>query len=169
MVEAVRRVLSRESGPFWQFVKYGVIGVASTLVQLAVFYLLAATCLKCLTADDWAVRFLGLPAVCFGGGEPWYAARWFLAALATAVGFTVANVFCWLLNRSFVFRPGKFAWYAEFAMFFGAAAGATVVALVVQSLLIRFCGMMTSAAAVVEVVVSFLVNFFVRKFFIFKG
>ena len=70
MVEAVRRVLSRESGPFWQFVKYGIIGVATTLVQLAVFYLLAATCLKCLTADDWAVRFLGLPAVCFGGGEP---------------------------------------------------------------------------------------------------
>ena len=136
---------------------------------MAVFYALAATCLKCLTPDDWAVATLGLPSVTFDGTEPWYAARWFLAALATAVGFTAANVFCWLMNRAFVFRPGRFAWYAEFAMFYGAAAGATVVALAVQSLLIRYCGMMTSAAAIIEVVVSFMVNFVVRKFYIFGG
>ena len=166
----IRRILSRdEAGPFWQFVKYGVVGVLATTVQLLVFYVLASTCLRCLAADDWAVRFLGLPAVDFGGGEPWHGSRWFLAAVDTAVGFTVANVFCWLMNRTFVFRPGKFAWHVEFSMFFGAAAAATAVALAVQSLLIRFCGMMTSAAAFVEVVVSFLVNFLARKFFIFRG
>jgi len=167
--ETARRLLSHDAGPFWQFAKYGAVGVASTCVQMAVFYALAATCLKCLTPDDWAVATLGLPSVTFDGTEPWYAARWFLAALATAVGFTAANVFCWLMNRAFVFRPGRFAWYAEFAMFYGAAAGATVVALAVQSLLIRYCGMMTSAAAIIEVVVSFMVNFVVRKFYIFGG
>ena len=73
------------------------------------------------------------------------------------------------MNRAFVFRPGKFAWYVEFALFFGAAAGATIVALLVQSLLIRFVCVTTSFAAVVEVLVSFLVNFFTRRFFIFKG
>ena len=164
-----RHLLSHDAGPFWQFVKYGAVGVAATCVQMAVFYALAATCLKCLTPDDWAVRFLGLPAACFGGGEPWYAARWFLAAVATAVGFTVANVFCWLMNRAIVFRPGKFAWYAEFAMFYGVAAFATAVALLVQSVLIRYVGLMTSAATLIEVLVSFLVNFFIRKFYIFGG
>ena len=54
-------------------------------------------------------------------------------------------------------------------MFFGVAALATVVALGVQSLLIKYFGMMTTAAVIVEVVVSFLMNFFVRKFVIFKG
>jgi hypothetical protein len=54
-------------------------------------------------------------------------------------------------------------------MFFGAATFATVVALAVQSALIKYFGMMTSAAVVIEVIVSFFVNFFVRKFFIFKG
>ena len=66
----VAEILSRRSGPFWQFVKYGVIGVASTAVQMAVFYVLAATVLSCLTADDWAVRLFGLPWVIasfFGG------------------------------------------------------------------------------------------------------
>ena len=165
----VHRFLSHECGPFAQFLKYGAIGVLSTCVQMVVFYLLAATCLRCLTADDVAVRFLGLPSVSFSGTEIWWGSRWFLAAAATSIGFVAANVFCWVMNRLFVFRPGKFAWHIEFLLFFGAAAGAVFVALLVQSGLIHFAGVTTSFAAVVEVVVSFLVNFFTRRFFIFKG
>jgi len=166
---AVRRFLSHDCGPFAQFVKYGVVGVMATCVQVAVFYVLAATCLKCLKPDDWAVVWLGFPSASFDGSEIWYASRWFLAAAATAAGFVLANVFCWLMNRAFVFRPGKFYWYIEFGMFFGAAAGATAIALLVQSVLISVFGMMTSLAVVIEIAVSFLVNFFARKFFIFKG
>ncbi len=161
---SVRHFLSHESGPFAQFVKYGAIGVLSTCVQMAGFYMLAATALKCLGADDWAVRFLGLPSVEVSDGV-----RAFRAAVATAGGFAVANVFCWIMNRLFVFRPGKFRWYTEFALFFGVAALATVAALGVQSLLIKHFGMMTSMAVAVEVLVSFLMNFFIRKFVIFKS
>ena len=57
----------------------------------------------------------------------------------------------------------------EFSLFFGVAALATVVALGVQSLLIKYFGIMTTAAVIVEVMVSFLMNFFIRKFVIFKG
>ena len=169
MSEWIKKILSHDCGPFWQFVKYGTIGVMATGVQLVVFYFLAATCLRCLTEDDAAVRLLGFPSVAFTGEEAWYASRWFIAAVATAAGFTVANVFCWLMNRAFVFRPGKFRWYVEFGMFFGAAAFATLIATAVQSGLIKGFGMTTSAAVIVEVFVSFAVNFFVRKFYIFKG
>lgn len=165
----LRRFLSRDAGPLAQFVKYGAIGVAATGVQTGVFYALASCWLRCLAPDDWAVRFLGLPAGAFTGGEVWYAARGTYAAVDTAVGFVVANVFCWLLNRLFVFTPGKYRWHVEFGMFFGAAALATALALGVMKALIDGCGMMTSLAVVVEVVVSFFVNFFVRKFVIFKG
>ena len=160
----VRRFLSHESGPFAQFVKYGVIGVMATVVQMVGFYVLAATCLKCLGPDDWAVRLVGLPSVAITDGV-----RAFRAAVATAAGFTIANIFCWLMNRLFVFRPGRFRWYVEFGLFFGVAAMATVVALGVQSLLIKYAGLMTTAAVIVEIVVSFFFNFFIRKFVIFKG
>ena len=159
----VRRFLSHDSGAFAQFVKYGVIGVLSTCVQMGAFYVLAATVLKCLGPDDWAVRF-GLPAVSIGAGV-----RAFRAAVATAIGFTVANIFCWVMNRLFVFKPGRYRWYVEFSLFFGVAALATVVALGVQSLLIKYAGLMTTAAVIVEVIVSFFFNFFIRKFIIFKG
>jgi putative flippase GtrA len=169
MSERLEKILSHDCGPFWQFVKYGAIGVAATLVQTGVFYLLAATWMKCLAPDDFAVRYLSLPAAEFTGEEAWYATRGSLASAATVVGFVIANVFCWLMNRKFVFKPGKFRWYVEFGMFFSAASLATAIALLVMKLLIDGLGMMTSLAVIIEIAVSFLVNFFVRKFFIFKG
>jgi putative flippase GtrA len=168
VIEKARKVLSHDSGPFWQFVKYGVIGVMSTAVQLTVFYVLAATSMKCLGSDDVAVKYLGLPSAEFSGDEPWYATRGAIASAATGVGFIIANVFCWLMNRKFVFKPGKFVWYTELAMFFGASTFATVMALAVMIVLIDQFALMTSLAGVIEVAVSFLVNFAIRKFFIFK-
>ena len=168
-VKLDRHILSNEAGPLAQFIKYGIVGVMATCVQTGIFYVLAATCLKCLTADDWAVKLLGLPSVAFTGDEAWYASRGMLASAATAIGFVVANVFCWLMNRWFVFKPGKFKWHVELAMFFGASTLATLIALGLMKLLIDQFGLMTTLAVVVEVVVSFLVNFFIRKFVIFKG
>ena len=149
----------------WQLFKYGVIGVLSTLVQTGVFYTLACSCLKCLKTDDVAVRFLGLtPAI---GIDDTTRSLYFAAA--TAIGFVLANIFCWVLNRKFVFTPGKYRWYVEFALFFSAAATATVIAISLSSLLIGYLGLMTSLAVIIEVVTSFIINFIVRKFFIFKG
>ena len=158
------KFLSHDCGAFAQFVKYGAVGVLSAIVQSVVFYALASTCLECLEADDIAVRFLGLRAVEIGRF-----ARAVRFALATAAGFVVANIFCWLMNRLFVFRPGKFRWWKELGMFFGAAALAMIIATLLGSALIRYFGLMTSLAVIVEIIVSFLVNFFARKFFIFKG
>ena len=149
---------------FFQFVKYGANGVIATYVQTGTFYLLGATCLLCLGPDDWAVRYLGLPSAEVSDGV-----RAFRFASATAVGFIAANVVCWLMNRWCVFTPGKFRWYVEFALFFAASTTATVIALGLSAALIRFAGLMTTIALVIEVVVSFMVNFFVRKFYIFKG
>lgn len=164
VVAGERRTWFAKCAWFAQFVKYGSVGVVSTYVQTGVFYFLGATCLACLGPDDVAVKYLGIPAADVAD-----AVRAFRFAVATGVGFVVANVFCWLMNRAFVFRPGKFRWHVEFAMFFGAATIATLVALGLSSALIRWCGLMTTIAVGLEVVVSFLVNFFVRKFFIFKG
>ncbi len=166
---SLRTFLSHDSGPFAQFVKYGAVGVMSTCVQTGVFYLLAALWLQCLAPDDWAVKWFGLPSATFTGNEAWYCSRGTLAAIDTAVGFVLANIFCWLMNRWFVFKPGKFRWYVEFGMFFGAATFATFIALGVMKVLIDAFGMMTSIAVVVEIIVSFFVNFFVRKYMIFKG
>lgn len=149
---------------FWQLAKYGVIGVLATIVQTGVFYALACSCLGCLAADDWAVKSLGFPMA-----DVPDAVRAWCFAWATSIGFVVANVFCWLMNRKFVFRPGRFGMLVEFALFFSAAAFATFLAITLSSALIGYLGLMTTLAVFIEVGVSFVVNFFIRKFFIFKG
>lgn len=164
MCDTVKKILSRDSGPFWQFVKYGVIGVMSTLVQMAVFYVLAATCLKCLKSDDFAVRLFSLPPAEITDG-----ARALRFSIATGIGFIVANVFCWLMNRRFVFTPGRFPWHTELAMFFSASGAAMLLALGLSAALINWCALMTTLAVFAEIAVSFAVNYAIRKFFIFKG
>lgn len=148
----------------WQLAKYGVIGVLATIVQTGVFYALACSCLGCLAADDVAVRQLGFPEADVSD-----AVRAWRFAWATSIGFVVANVFCWLMNRRFVFTPGKFGPLAEFLLFFSAAAFATFLAITLSSALIGYLGLMTTLAVFIEVGVSFVVNFFIRKYFIFRG
>ena len=149
---------------FWQFVKYGAIGCVATLIQLAVFYLLATSVLKCLRPDDPMVVRFGMPAMTVASESlrTWY----FLAD--TAVGFTVANVFCWIMNRTFVFKPGRFHWFAELSMFFVVSGGAVLFGMLVGALVIWLFGLATTTAVVFEVVSSLLINFFMRKFFIFR-
>ncbi|MBO5643298.1 MAG: GtrA family protein [Kiritimatiellae bacterium] len=164
----IRKILSLDASPFWQFVKYGVIGVLATLIQAIIFYVASSLVFKCLASGDFAVVYLGLPEANFTGDEPWYATRGMLASINTAFGFIIANIFCWLMNRKFVFKPGKYSWLKELVLFFSCSASATLVALGIMKFLIDSMGASTSFALVVEVLASFFINFFIRKFFIFK-
>lgn len=164
MCNRLAKILSHDSGPFWQLVKYGVIGVMSTAVQFVAFYLLASTVLRCLDPDDFMVRLFGLPSTAASDAE-----RAFLFAIATALAFVVSNVFCWLMNRAFVFVPGRHKWWVELALFFTVSGVAMALATLVSWYCIYKMGMMTTLAALIEVVVSFLFNYFLRKFVIFKG
>lgn len=167
MSDSVKRILSHDCGAFWQFVKYGVIGVLSTIVQVIVECVIAATVLKCLTADDWAVRHLGFPCAELGEGENYI--RAFRATGATAIAFFVSNPLCWILNRLFVFKPGKYVWYYELLFFVGVSGFAMFLAMVVKWVLIARFGLMTSIGFIIEIFVSFVFNFLIRKFIIFKG
>lgn len=160
----LRHYLSHEVSASAQFVKYALVGVLSTLIQVVAFYSLAATVLRCLKADDWAVRLLGLPSADVGDTE-----RALFFFTATALAFLISNLFCWLFNRLFVFTPGRHAWYVELALFVGVSALAMVLAALVGSWLISSFGIMTTLAALTQIVFSFALNYLARRFFIFKG
>lgn len=164
MSERLRKILSLESGPFWQFVKYAVAGAASTLVQVVCFYILAATCLKCLKADDWAVAWLGVPSAAIADGV-----RAVRFAIATGIGFLVANVFCWVVNRMFVFTPGRHSLWKELALFVAVSGAAMALATAISSFLIEKYSLMTTIAHALEIAVSFLFNYFLRKHLIFRA
>ena len=164
MFKAIRKILSHDCGPYWQFVKYGAIGVGATVIQTVVFYILASTCLPCLKADDWAVKLLSLPSAAVADSV-----RAWRFVIATALAFVAANIPCWILNRLFVFRAGRYFWLLELLFFMAVSGVAMALATGVSAMMINWFGMMTTLAVFVEVFVSFVFNFFIRKFVIFKG
>ena len=76
---------------------------------------------------------------------------------------------CWLLNRRFVFTPGRHHWAVEFLLFFSGSGIAIACGSAVIYALIRLFGFETTWSFVINVVISVLVNYVVRKFIVFNS
>ena len=147
----------------WQVFKYGVIGLLATAINLVVAELCAAFVWPCLGASDPLVKFCGFQPT--GVAD---SVRATLAVYCNLVGFFVANIVCWLLNRRYVFTPGRHGWFVEWLLFLAGSGFAIVCGNAVIWALVRYRGMQTTYSFVVNVFVSVAVNFVVRKFFVFK-
>jgi putative flippase GtrA len=95
--------------------------------------------------------------------------RAFNALLCNICGFCVSNTFCYILNRLFVFKPGKHHIFVEFFLFFGVSAISLAVATGVQTLLIRYFSIQTTYAFGANILCALFINYATRKFIIFKG
>ena len=155
-------------GLVWQIAKYGVIGVLATIVNIAVAEVFAAYVWPCLTADDLFVKWgiFGLTDATYFVSDSVRAMR---AVWCNLVGFLVANVICWLLNRKFVFTPGRHFWLVEYAIFLAGSGFAVLCGSAAIWALVKFQGMQTTYTFGINVLVSVAVNFVVRKFVVFKG
>ncbi len=151
-----------------QIAKYGIIGVLATAINLAVAEICAAYVWPCLTPDDLFVRWeiFSLKDATYFITDATRATR---AVYCNLVGFFIANVVCWLLNRKFVFTPGRHNWLVEYALFLAGSGFAIACGSVAIWALVKFQGMQTTYSFVVNVLVSVAVNFVVRKFVVFKG
>ena len=155
-------------GLFGQIVRYAFVGVIATAVNLVIAEICAAHVWPCLTQDDLLVKLgvFGLSDATFVITDATRAVR---AVYCNLVGFFVANLVCWILNRKFVFTPGRHGWLVEYALFLAGSGFAIACGSAAIWAFVKFYGMQTSWSFVVNVVVSVAVNFVVRKFFVFKG
>ena len=148
----------------WQIFKYGVIGVLATIINLLVAEVCAAWVWPCLGSDDLFVKWFGFSSAFVGD-----ATRATRAVYCNLVGFFVANVICWLLNRKYVFTPGRHHWLVEYLWFLAGSGFAIAIGSGAIWYLVKFHGMQTTYSFIINVMVSVAVNFVVRKFFVFKG
>lgn len=147
-----------------QFIKYAFVGGLATLVHIAMFYSIGLFCFPLLTSDDKVVKILKLKVVDIDQRR-----RARNASISNVISFIFANVFCFIINRMFVFTPGRFDPFIEFILFVAAAALALVVGTAIMRFLIKKHNIDTTVAFSANIVVSFLLNYVLRKFFIFAG
>ena len=147
-----------------QFVRYALVGALATVINIAVAGVCSAWVLPCLSGGDPLVEYLGFPSATID-----VSLRATRAVVCNFAGFSVANVVCWLLDRRFVFTPGRHRWYTELALFFVGSAFAVACGSAAIWILVKFAGMHTTYSFLVNVLVSVAVNFAVRKKLVFKN
>lgn len=164
LVSTIRKYLSHDAHPLVQFIKYGVVGGMSTGIHIVVFFLCGWFLLPCLKQDDITVRLLGLTVPEISESVRAWNAGW-----SSVIGFTLSNIFCYILNRLFVFKPGRHHWVLEFLLFFSVSAISMGLGLAIQTFLIAYQGMQTTLAFGANIICALLINYAMRKFVIFKG
>ncbi len=158
----LKRFLGRDAGAFAQFIKYGMAGGVATLTQIVMFFALGWRLLPCLTEDDIMVRLLRVAPVVVEN-------RALNAALATLLAFMVSNAVAYTLNVLFVFKSGRHHWILEILFFYTVSGFSMLIGTILQSVLIARYDVMTTLAFGTNVLTSLLINYAMRKFFIFKG
>ena len=162
--DIIRKCLSHDAHPLVQFIKYGIVGGMATGVHIITFFLCGWFLLPCLTQDDIVVRLLGLTAP-----ELTQSVRAWNAGFCNAIGFVLSNTFCYLLNRLFVFKPGRHHWIIEFLLFFAVSGISMVLGTAIQTFLITQSGLQTTLAFGANIICALFINYAMRKFVIFKG
>ncbi len=172
MSEFIEKFLSRDTGGFIQFLKYAIIGGMSTVVHIVFFFILGRFIFPCLTKDDIMVRLLNrfsffrLNDIYIEKADTHRARN---AAICNFAAFTISNVFCYFLNRMFVFVPGRYSLALEFLLFYVVSAISCLIGTLLQTLLISRFKAQTTIAFGMNIAGSLAINFIVRKYFVFNG
>ena len=146
---------TRDTPVFVQFVKYGLCGVASTILLLAIAMTLSN---PLIPAIDWSTI----------EGQPITdAQRQQNLIINNLIAFPFANQVCYLLNARLVFVPGRHSRTAEFSLFTSIAGFGFLLGLLGGPFLIRWLGLPSILAQFMLIGTSALVNFLCRKFLVF--
>ena len=164
MIALIKKHLSHDAHPVVQFIKYGIAGGMATATHITLFFLFGWFLLPCLTQNDIVVRLLGLTAPAISETT-----RVWNAGFCNALAFVGSNTLCYVLNRLFVFKPGRHHWVLEFLLFFAVSGVSMVIGTALQSFLIKCYGMQTTLAFGANIFCSLMINYAMRKFVIFKG
>lgn len=163
-MNAIAAFLDHNSAGLIQFVKYAISGCIATAVHIVIFHLTAWKVFISLQAKDWFVKFFHLPVP-----ELDDTTRSRNSMLSNATAFMVANLAAYLINIYWVFVPGRYPWFVEIALFYLVSGVAIAIGTAIMGMLIRRYAMLTTYAFASNLVVALMINYAMRKFFIFNG
>lgn len=157
-------LLSHETSPAVQFIKYAVAGGIATATSVVLFHLLGWRIFPCLTARDPFVRLLHLQIQ-----ETDDRRRSRNAMRSNGVSFIFSNMVAYGLNVLFVFRAGRHPWPIELLLFYLVSGVSLVTGTALMGWLIRRFGMLTTIAFGANLVTALMINYAMRRYVIFNG
>jgi putative flippase GtrA len=163
-LNALASILGNPSDNLIQFIKYGISGCVATAIHIVIFHLVAWKVFFALQTEDWFVKVFNLPTK-----EIDDATRSRNSILSNATAFLVSNMAAYLINIYWVFVPGRYPWFIEVALFYAVSGIAIVIGTSLMGVLIRRFGTLTTHAFGSNIFTALMINYAMRKFFIFNG
>ncbi len=164
LLNIVEQFFGNDPASLSQFIRYGISGCVAASTHILVFHLVAWKIFFALQKDDWFVGLLNLPVPDIDDST-----RSRNSMKANAVAFVVSNLVAYLINIYWVFVPGRYHWILEVGLFYVVSAVAIVIGTALMGFLIRRFGMLTTYAFGSNVFTALMINYAMRKFFIFNG
>lgn len=164
MRHIIRQFKGQDHTPAIQFVKYGIAGVASTIVHISCFYLLACKILPAISPNDHIATLLKLSV-----DRVPDSLRARNAMIDNTVAFLFSNLTAYLLNIWWVFKSGRHHPFLEILFFYLVSGISIVIGSALMGALIHTFGVTTTAAFFANVLVALMINFLLRKHFVFDG
>jgi putative flippase GtrA len=160
----IDQFLGSQSGNLVQFLKYAISGGIATATHIAIFHLLAWKIFFALQPDDWFVKLLALPIPKLDDKT-----RSRNSMRANAVAFMMSNLVAYLLNIYWVFSAGRYHWIIEIGLFYLVSGVSMIIGTMLMGYLIRRFGMLTTYAFGANIFTALMINYAMRKYFIFNG
>ncbi len=160
----VDQFLANNSAILFQFIKYAISGCVAVTTHILVFHLVAWKMFFALQKDDWLVGLLELPVQ-----EIDDTTRSRNSMKANGVAFVISNLVAYLINIYWVFVPGRYPWILEIGLFYLVSGVSIVIGTALMGFLIRRFGLLTTYAFGSNVFTALMINYAMRKFFIFNG
>lgn len=153
-----------EAGLLVQFIKYGIAGGLATFVHIVIFHLVAWKIFPSLQDSDFFIVILGLTVT-----EVNVATRSLNSMLSNGIAFICSNMVAYIINVIWVFKPGRHHRIIEIGLFYLVSGVSVVIGTSMMGLLISYYGMQTTYAFSVNIVSAVMINYSMRKFYVFKG
>lgn len=163
-MDIIDQFLSNEAGNLVQFVKYVISGAVAVSTHIVIFHLVAWKVFSALQADDWFVKLFHLTVQDLS-----VVTRSRNSMKGNGVAFLVSNLVAYFINIYWVFVPGRHHWIVEIALFYIVSGVAIVIGTTLMGYLIRRFGMLTTYAFSSNLLAALMINYAMRKYFIFSG
>lgn len=147
-----------------QFIKYSLCGGIATVIHIILFHLAAWKFFPALRENDYAVRFLDLPVADIDDST-----RSRNSMCSNTFAFMFSNLVAYILNILWVFERGRHHIVIEISLFYAVSGISVLIGTVLMGFLIKRFGMLTSHAFAANIISAVLINYAVRKYYIFMG
>ena len=147
-----------------QFIKYALAGGLATITHIVIFHFVAWKMFPSLQEQDPAVKYLKLSIRNVSDST-----RARNSMIGNFLAFLVANMVAYITNILWVFEGGKYHFVIELLLFYAVSGISVFLGTMLMGILIKRFGVLTTYAFASNIVTAVMINYAVRKFFIFHG